>query len=204
MRFAAAALVLSGITAAMGWVPELAASVGEASVPELAGMAEGAERVERVERVESAATTQPPAPLSDRLLTLDDGVSLAGALKPEALAGAEPLIIVDLRTAAEGTAEEEAAAAAAGHRYHPLPVPGAVVEAETLAALKQILEDPAREQPVVVHCASGNRAALLYGALALERGESYDSVVEKLDPILTRQGAIDALAAEAGKPGAKP
>ncbi len=153
---------------------------------------------------EEAAMADEPVPLSGQLLVLDNGVVLAGSLSPEALAEAEPLTIVDLRTEAEGTAAEAEAAAAAGHSYHNLPVPGAVVEAETLAALKQILDDPDRNHPVIVHCASGNRAALLYGAIALERGEAYDAIRNTLDPILTRQGAIDALAAQAGEPGVEP
>ena len=144
-----------------------------------------------------------PGPLSGKLLELDDGVVLAGALNPEALAASAPVTVVDLRTVAEGTAEEAEAAAASGHDYHNLPVPGAVVEAHTLSALRQILDDPERGT-VVVHCASGNRAALIYGALALEAGDTLGEVQTQLGPLLTREGAINALAAYAESVGAEP
>ena len=151
----------------------------------------------------TAAETESGA-LSSYLLEIEDDVVLAGALKPEALASAAPMTIVDLRTDLEGTDEEAAAAAAAGHDYRNLPVAGAVVDPDALAGLKQLLEDPERSGTVVVHCASGNRAALLYGALILERGESLADVQAALAPIMTRQGAIDALTAYADSLGAEP
>ena len=181
MRLVTAALVLLGM---------LVVAAGPASAA--AGNEDG------------AGMAAEPGPLSERLLTLEGGVVLAGALSPEALAAAEPVTIVDLRTPAEGTAAEAEVAKAAGHSYHNLPVPGAVVEADTVAALKGILDDPDRAGPVVVHCASGNRAALLYGAVALERGESLETLQADLEPLLTSQGAIDALTAEAEAAGAEP
>ena len=185
MRLVAAAVVLLGMLVLIA-EPALAAGNDENKVPD------------------ATVTTHEPGPLSKRLLTLDNGIVLAGALSPEVLATADTLTIVDLRTPAEGTAEEAEAASAAGHSYYNLPVPGAVVQADTVAALKKILDDPDRSSPVVVHCASGNRAALLYGAVALERGEPLEVVQAELEPLLTSQGAIDALAAEAEPPGAEP
>jgi hypothetical protein len=48
-----------------------------------------------------------------------------------------------------------------------------------------------------VHCASGNRAAMLWGALQLTDGASLPDVQAKLSGVLTKEPAIEGLAAYA-------
>lgn len=76
--------------------------------------------------------------------------------------------IIDLRTEAEGTHEEQLAVEAAGMRYVNIPVTGAGINAEQLAAFTKAIE--ATETPVLVHCASGNRAGALWATYRMSKG----------------------------------
>lgn len=76
--------------------------------------------------------------------------------------------IIDLRTEAEGTHEEKVAVEAAGMRYVNIPVTGAGINDEQLAAFTKAIE--ATETPVLVHCASGNRAGALWATYRMSKG----------------------------------
>lgn len=76
--------------------------------------------------------------------------------------------IIDLRTEAEGTHEEKVAVEAAGMHYVNIPVTGAGINDEQLAAFTKAIE--AADTPVLVHCASGNRAGALWATYRMSQG----------------------------------
>ena len=78
--------------------------------------------------------------------------------------------IIDLRTEAEGTLEEKLAVEAAGMRYINIPVTGAGINKTQLAAFTKAME--ATQTPVLVHCASGNRAGALWATYRMSKGVS--------------------------------
>jgi uncharacterized protein (TIGR01244 family) len=90
-----------------------------------------------------------------------NGVVTANVITPSAvpkLAAAGFKTIIDLRTPSErGVAEEEAAAARAGIRYRNIAVTPATLNGEQVRQVAGALDDPAN-RPVLLHCASGNRA----------------------------------------------
>lgn len=132
---------------------------------------------------------------SSQAARVDDRVVLTGLLDLEALErehGSEVLII-DLRTEGEGAQREAEAAAAKGFGYANIPVSSAVVDPDQVERLRTTLASADPEALVVVHCVSGNRAGLLWGALALTDGASLDSVKQSVDGVLTRQPAVDGL-----------
>ncbi len=71
--------------------------------------------------------------------------------------------VVTFREPGEIDWDEKAAANAAGLRYAQVPVRPAVIEAALLARIRSIVDSS--PQPVLFHCASGNRAALIWGML---------------------------------------
>ena len=103
------------------------------------------------------------------------------------------MLVVDLRTAAEGAEQEAAQAAALGLQYANIPVASVTVDPQQVAQLRQTLAGASADAMVVVHCVSGNRAGMLWGAAALEQGASLDSVRSTLAGVLNKQPAIDGL-----------
>ena len=72
--------------------------------------------------------------------------------------------IVNFRMASESGANveaEQAAAQAAGLKYIHLPFSGASPDPAVVAAFLQAVADPAN-QPVFIHCASGNRVGAMW------------------------------------------
>lgn len=88
--------------------------------------------------------------------------------------------VVNLRPLDEpGAWDERPLVAELGMRFHHIPVAGtADLDRDRAAALAEILEDPSA-QPVLVHCASGNRVGALVAIhAALLRGVSIDEALE--------------------------
>jgi uncharacterized protein (TIGR01244 family) len=81
--------------------------------------------------------------------------------------------VIDLRTEGEGTAAEQAAVTAQGLRYVSVPVTPDTLSAKDVDAVAAILDDAAAE-PVLLHCASGNRAGGLLAAVLARKGKSLD------------------------------
>jgi len=136
---------------------------------------------------------------SEHLQQVDDHTVIAGALNLDALHAAHPadVLVVDLRTPPEGTAAEAEAAAALGIDYTNIPVAGTTVDPLQVEQLRAALADANDDTLVVVHCASGNRAALLWGAMQLTDGASLPDVQAELSAVLTKEPAIEGLAAYA-------
>ncbi len=146
---------------------------------------------------EEAGAPEATDAYSRYLKQVDERTVIAGLLDLEALRAEHPgeVLIVDLRTAEEGTAEEAAAAERLGFSYANIPVAGATVDPAQVAALRATLEQADPEALLVVHCASGNRASMLWGAVQLEKGASLEDVRARVAGILTKEPAIDGLEA---------
>ena len=121
-------------------------------------------------------------------LAVSKRVTLAGVLDESAFDRLAELdaTVVELRTAPEGIEAERRALISRGVHYVHLPVGGKPFAREDVLFLGRIL-DARPERPVVVHCASGNRAAALWGALRLERGAALQDVLEEVAPIATKE-----------------
>lgn len=85
--------------------------------------------------------------------------------------------IIDLRTEAEGTLAEKQAVETAGMRYINIPVTSAGINDEQLAAFTSVIEQAAI--PVLLHCASGNRAGAMWAAYRLSKGITPDIAFEE-------------------------
>ncbi len=147
----------------------------------------------------TGAVADPAADFSEYLSEVDDGVYLAGSIDLQALRNKStgPIRVIDLRTAAEGSQEEAAAAESLGLDYTNIPVSSATVDPAQVDALRETLDTLAPETLVVVHCATGNRAGMLWGAAQLADGVPLDQVQSKVSTIMTKQPVIDGLQAYA-------
>ena len=114
--------------------------------------------------------------MSAQLFPLSSGVSAAGALDRadiDALAGAGVRTIVNNRPDGEDpgqlpAAEARRLATAHGIAYHHIPVTAATLSRADVDAFAAVLRDaPA---PVVAHCRSGTRSALLWALTRLREG----------------------------------
>jgi len=130
---------------------------------------------------------------------VDENVVLAGLLDLEALRATHSgsIRVVDLRTAPEGAPEEAMVAEELGLEYTNIPVASAAVDAAQVAALRSALDEAGEGDLVVVHCASGNRAGMLWGAMQLEAGVPLDQVKEAVSGIVTKAPVTEGLEAYA-------
>jgi len=130
---------------------------------------------------------------------VEEGVVLAGTLDLTALKASHDgtVRVVDLRTEPEGTPEEATAAAALGLDYTNIPVAGASIDPEQVAALRAVLDGVPSGDLLVVHCASGNRAGMLWGAMLLENGMSLEEVEQAVSGVVTKAPIAEALKAYA-------
>ncbi|SFI44046.1 sulfur transferase domain-containing protein [Nitrosomonas sp. Nm34] len=85
--------------------------------------------------------------------------------------------VIDLRTESEGTLAEKQTVEAAGMRYINIPVTGAGISEEQLTNFSSIIEQAAT--PVLLHCASGNRAGAMWTAYRLSKGIAPDIAFEE-------------------------
>jgi uncharacterized protein (TIGR01244 family) len=124
--------------------------------------------------------------ISLQTLQVTPGITLAGSLAPDAqghLATSNTLV-VDLRGTGEGADDEARAMALVGVDYVHLPMGVAAPEPADVNFLSDLLEVN-EHRPVVIHCRSGNRAALLWGAYRLQEGGALPDVLEEVAPIAT-------------------
>ena len=100
------------------------------------------------------------------------GLATGGKPSPEALDRLKTLgfkTVVDLRTETEGTATEKQAVEAQGLRYVLVPITAATFSAADVAAVANVLNDPAAA-PVLLHCASANRVGAVWAVLQVQAG----------------------------------
>jgi uncharacterized protein (TIGR01244 family) len=94
-------------------------------------------------------------------------VACAGAVTPEAVAGIKKMgfaSIINLRLETEQGANieaEAAAAKAAGINFVHLPLSGTAPDPAVADQFLKIITEPGN-QPAMIHCASGNRAAAMW------------------------------------------
>lgn len=114
-----------------------------------------------------AQVTTPTVAGVSNFAKLESTIACGGATTPEGVAELKKLgyaSIINLREATEPGAEveaEAAAAKAAGVRYVHLPMNSATPDRAVADTFLKAVVEPAN-QPVFVHCASGNRAAALW------------------------------------------
>lgn len=99
-------------------------------------------------------------------------VATAGLLREDAIDKLFELgfhTIIDLRTRAEGTAIEKAAAEKAGLSYVNIPISGKGPSIEQIAQFAKIVENSDRHA-VLVHCVSASRAGVMWALYRAYRG----------------------------------
>jgi uncharacterized protein (TIGR01244 family) len=118
-------------------------------------------------RAQGAAVTRDTVPGIMNFARVETTVACAGATRPEAMADIKRLgfaSVINLRLATETGADvaaETAAAEAAGLRYVHLPLSGTSPDPAVVDQFLKTVTDPAN-QPAFIHCASGNRAAMMW------------------------------------------
>lgn len=111
--------------------------------------------------------TRPPIPGVTNFARVETTIACAGAITPASVVELKRLgyaSIVNLRQASESGAnvEEEAdAVKAAGLRYVHLPLNGSSPDPAVADQFLRVIVEP-DNQPALVHCATGNRAAALW------------------------------------------
>jgi uncharacterized protein (TIGR01244 family) len=111
--------------------------------------------------------TKPVVPGVRNFARLESTIACAGATTAEGIGELKKLgyaAVINLREATESGADVDAAAAAAkdaGVRYIHLPLNAAKPDTAVVDRFLEAIVEPAN-QPVVVHCGSGNRAAALW------------------------------------------
>ena len=114
-----------------------------------------------------AQVTKPAVAGVTNFARLETTIACAGATTPAGVAEVKKLgykAVINLRQASEPGADVEGEAAAAkeaGVKYFHLPVNGASPDPAMVDRFIAAVGDPAN-QPVFVHCASGNRAAAFW------------------------------------------
>ena len=106
-------------------------------------------------------------------------VATSGKLAPGAMGELRSLgfkTVVDMRTAAEGTAEEAELAKAAGLAYHNLPVGKGWPEAETFSQFKALVENE-DNYPMLIHCGSANRVGMVWAMYKLQSGVEHSAAL---------------------------
>jgi uncharacterized protein (TIGR01244 family) len=98
---------------------------------------------------------------------VESTVACAGAVTPAAVAGIKKMgfsSIINLRLATEPGADidaEAAAAKAAGINFVHIPVDGSAPDPAMADRFLKVIAEPGN-QPAMIHCASGNRAAAFW------------------------------------------
>jgi uncharacterized protein (TIGR01244 family) len=111
--------------------------------------------------------TKPTVAGVTNFAKLESTIACAGATTPAGVAEVKKLgyrTIINLRQASEPGANVDAEAAAAkeeGVKFYHLPLNGSAPDPAIVEQFLTAVGDPAN-QPVFVHCASGNRAAALW------------------------------------------
>ncbi len=121
-------------------------------------------------------------------LIVSPTVTLAGALGPgaeAALTARGIATIVDLRTPEEGTEEARGRFEAAGFRYINFPTTADAPDAAHLATFVALVDAESRA-PMLMHCASGNRAGMMWGLYQLEHGVPLADVLRAVAPVVTK------------------
>jgi uncharacterized protein (TIGR01244 family) len=110
---------------------------------------------------------------------IDPSLATAGQPSAEALASLKSLgfaTVVNLRPPAEELPAEEKIVEGQGLRYVDVPVTAETFSAADVDAVAKVLEDPS-SGPVLLHCASANRAGAVVAVLEARRGKALDEAI---------------------------
>ncbi len=122
--------------------------------------------------INSAEITNLNAPQVDKLAS---GQPTQEQLQILAASGVRH--IIDLRVPGERDWDESALVRSLGMEYHSIPVSGATgVTSENAAALNSLLAQIG-DEPVLMHCASGNRVGALVAVSERDGGASVDAAI---------------------------
>ncbi len=108
-------------------------------------------------------------------------LAIAGRPSPAAVARLKDLgfrTIIDLRPESEGTADEKSAVESQGLRYVSVPFTPASFTLADAKAVASALEDP-EAGPVLLHCASANRAGGVWTVLQAIAGKPLDEAEQE-------------------------
>lgn len=122
-------------------------------------------------------SVDPAAIPSYRLI--QPGLATAGQPTPAALQELKVMgfrTVVNLRSAAEGPAEEKAAVEAQGLRYVSVPILPDTFSLPDVLAVERVLDDPSAA-PVLLHCASSNRVGATWAVIQARKGKSLEDAV---------------------------
>lgn len=97
--------------------------------------------------------------------------------------------IIDLRTPAEASFDEAAAAAAAGLAYVNLPTTGELPDADQIARFGELLQNG----KTLVHCRSGNRVGMTWALWQLSQGAELEQALADGRAMGMKQGFEDAI-----------
>jgi uncharacterized protein (TIGR01244 family) len=117
--------------------------------------------------VAAAQVKKSTVPGITNFAQVETTVACAGAVTPEAVAGIKKMgfaSIINLRLETEQGANieaEAAAAKAAGINFVHLPLSGTAPDPAVADQFLKIITEPGN-QPAMIHCASGNRAAAMW------------------------------------------
>jgi len=119
---------------------------------------------------------------------VSEWVTLAGRIdrySADDLKG-ENTLVIDLRLAEEGIAQERDRLSTAGVSYVHLPTERTVPDAQQVRRLAKLLnEHPQR--PILLHCSSGNRAGMLWATHLIEQGMDAEAALERVQPIVSKE-----------------
>ena len=126
---------------------------------------------------------------------VSEHVLSAGALEPDKivdLAHSGVVAVVNLRFPGESKYKEAPDVRAAGMDYISYPMKGEVPKPVFVAKFSSLIEKY-EGQDILVHCASGNRVSVLWGAHLLDKGMALNDVLQHVKLAATRKGSIAAI-----------
>jgi uncharacterized protein (TIGR01244 family) len=108
---------------------------------------------------------------------LEQGIFVAGQIRPEEVAGLEVAVVINNRPDGEepgqpASADIEAAAHAAGLLYRHVPISGSI-DAAQIEAMAEALESG----PALAFCRSGTRSTYLWALARASRGADPDRLL---------------------------
>ena len=141
----------------------------------------------------SAGGSDLPA-VSKHIIQVEPRVWLAGALDMDGLRYWDPTstVIIDLRTEDEGIAQQRIEVQALGMDYYNVPVAGATLVDADLLRVGTLLRERSADS-VILHCASGNRAGMVWGALQVDDGQDLATVLDAVSGVVTKNSITQAL-----------
>jgi len=157
------------------------------------------------------AASEPPAAMDPAAVPnyklLRKGLAVSGKPSAEALRQLKEQgfkTVVDLRTEAEGLAEEKAIVEEQGLRYVSVPLDASTFKLDDALAVKRVLDDETAG-PVLLHCASSNRVGAVLAVIAAKSGKPLDQALDEGRAAgLRSETLVEAVKRVVAEPSPKP